>query len=72
MNDGGSMITNYIVEKCDLPGGDWTVYTKTRFTYITIERAFCLFLWTLFPIFRPPREAHVRVPRSGREQAGRQ
>jgi titin len=37
MNDGGSMITQYIVEKRDLPGGEWVVVTKTRFTYITIE-----------------------------------
>lgn len=35
--DGGSFITSYVVEKRELPGGEWTPVTKTRFTYQTIE-----------------------------------
>lgn len=35
--DGGSYITGYLVEKRELPSGDWVPCTKTRFAYLTIE-----------------------------------
>ncbi len=35
--DGGSYVTNYLVEKRELPGGEWISCTKTRYTYNTIE-----------------------------------
>uniref|UniRef100_A0A914UY70 Ig-like domain-containing protein n=1 Tax=Plectus sambesii TaxID=2011161 RepID=A0A914UY70_9BILA len=37
MLDGGSYVTSYLVEKRELPGGEWKPCTKTRFTYQTIE-----------------------------------
>lgn len=35
--DGGSLITNYIVEKRELAGGQWKECAKTRYTYLTVE-----------------------------------
>lgn len=35
--DGGSMVTQYIVEKRNVGGGVWEPCAKTRFTYLTVE-----------------------------------
>ncbi|WKY05591.1 hypothetical protein Q1695_006081 [Nippostrongylus brasiliensis] len=35
--DGGSMVTQYIVEKRDVTGGIWEPCAKTRYTYLTVE-----------------------------------
>lgn len=35
--DGGSLVTQYIVEKRDVNGGVWEPCAKTRFAYITVE-----------------------------------
>uniref|UniRef100_A0A0K0CTJ0 non-specific serine/threonine protein kinase n=1 Tax=Angiostrongylus cantonensis TaxID=6313 RepID=A0A0K0CTJ0_ANGCA len=35
--DGGSLVTQYIVEKRDANGGTWEPCASTRFTYLTVE-----------------------------------
>ncbi|KHJ96255.1 immunoglobulin I-set domain protein [Oesophagostomum dentatum] len=35
--DGGSMVTQYIVEKRDVNGGIWEPCAKTRYAYLTVE-----------------------------------
>lgn len=35
--DGGSLVTQYIVEKRDVNGGMWEPCASTRFTYLTVE-----------------------------------
>ncbi|MCP9266046.1 Twitchin [Dirofilaria immitis] len=35
--DGGAMITNYIIEQREAPGGLWEQCAKSRYTYLTIE-----------------------------------
>uniref|UniRef100_F1KQB5 non-specific serine/threonine protein kinase n=1 Tax=Ascaris suum TaxID=6253 RepID=F1KQB5_ASCSU len=35
--DGGSLITNYIVERRETAGGQWTECARTRYTYLTVE-----------------------------------
>ncbi|KHN73749.1 Twitchin [Toxocara canis] len=35
--DGGSLVTNYIVERRETAGGQWTECAKTRYTYLTVE-----------------------------------
>lgn len=37
LNDGGSYITNYIVEKREVPGDEWKSALKTRYTFTTVE-----------------------------------
>lgn len=37
LNDGGAYVTNYVIEKREMPGTEWKSCLKTRYTYSTVE-----------------------------------